>query len=84
MFQVRNNVQSSWLGSACLEVRRSQPSLVIISALSQRDSASSLVHTRQTTRHVLWLKNTWGGAHKETKCLLDIEYALKILAALSI
>lgn len=30
MFQVRNNVQSSWLGSACLEVRRSQPSLVII------------------------------------------------------
>lgn len=35
-FHVRNKVQSSWLGSACLEVRHSQPSLVIISRFKSK------------------------------------------------
>lgn len=60
------------------------PALSLSAALSQRDSVSLVFHTRQMTRYVLCFENTRGGAHKETECLLDIESALKILAAISI
>lgn len=60
------------------------PALSLSAALSQKDSVSSVFHTRQMTCHVLWFKNTCGGAHKEMECLPDIESALKILASISI